>query len=145
MVEMVDVSKLRIAAEKAAKLTNRVETMQVQRAATAEVKGPLAGLFKKRGIGAAVPTIPKPPEYVFTEYLDGVHSLLCKGTDITCNKGEGSLETELDASRDLKEALRQLAGSGTTSPVLGGLGAVASIVARHQAIRKLQNDGIKGS
>jgi len=144
MVEICDVSAIRRKAERDARLSSKIETMQLSKAATREVDGPLVGLFKK-GVGASsAPAAPREDAYVFCEYLDGVHSLLCKGCDISVNRGEGSLESELVASRDLKESLRQLAGTGTTSPVLGGIGAVASIMARHQALKKLQEVGPKG-
>jgi len=138
MVELVNVSQIRARAERDAKLTNKVETMRIQKAATAEVQGPLAGLFK-RGAGASSAP-PSEPEFVYTEYVSAVNSLLMKGAD-SYFKGGGTLEEELNASRDIKQAVTTLVGGGTTNPIIGGAGAFAAITMKHAALQRLDPKG----
>jgi len=140
MVEQVDVSQIRKHAERQAKLSSRIQTMQLQKQANLEVEGPFKGLFRKSVGASSAPAGPREDQaYTYTEYLTGLHSLLAKGADSYLKAG-GTLEEELNESRDIKESMSALGGGGTTNPIVGGGGAFLAICTRHAALQKMAVD-----
>ena len=133
-VELVDVSKLREHAERQSKLDRAIQSQEISKTAKLESQGPFTGLLKTTHLA---PTQPQPKQYVYTEYLDGVHSMLCKVADHKCSDGKGELEKELQTSNDVRHGLQDLLGGGITNPYLVIVGATSSICMRHMTLKKM--------
>jgi len=134
----VDVSQIRKHAERQAKLSSRIQTMELQKAATREVEGPWKGLFKK-GVGPAAPPGPREDQYVYTEWLEAANSLLTKSADSYFKAG-GHLEEDLNGSRDIKHSVTALVGGGTENDYIGGAGAFLAICMKHAALQRMAVD-----
>ena len=135
-LHIVDVRKMRERAMRDTKLTRAVETREIHREAAREVptqSSGLSGLLKMKPTMHTSSSSSPENAYIYTEYLSGIHSAIAKGTDRCCT-GNKRLEADLMMSQDVKAGLAGVLGGGTTSPVVGLLGAVAGHVLRHQAI-----------
>ena len=134
-LQFVDVGRIRERAEHDLKLERSIEAKKISKQASREAEGgALSGFFKNKGGAVAQ----RPEEaYVYTEYCEGLTSLLGKVVDHTCT-GAGKIEDEMSQSQDVRQASVEILGGGTTNPYVGLAGAIFATCSRHKAIERMK-------